>query len=95
MLRITCPYCGVRDQTEFRYGGEANRNRPLQPEQCSDQQWADYLFYRDNLKGLHHERWVHRFGCRQWFNGTRDTVTHEILSAELARDVARAKGRSK
>ena len=26
---------------------------------------------------------------------TRDTVTHELLSAELARDVARAKGRSK
>lgn len=78
MLRITCPYCGLRDQDEFQFGGEAHIRRPADPSRASDAEWADYLFYRDNLKGLHHERWVHRFGCRQWFNVTRDTVTHEI-----------------
>ncbi len=92
MLRITCPYCGVRDQTEFRYGGEANRNRPLQPEQCSDQQWADYLFYRDNPKGLLRERWVHSYGCRRWFNVMRDTVTHEIVEVSPMGALAPAKG---
>ena len=28
MLRITCPWCGERDYTEFRYGGDAEKERP-------------------------------------------------------------------
>jgi len=28
MLRIPCPWCGVRDESEFRYRGDATRNRP-------------------------------------------------------------------
>ena len=78
-MRIQCPWCGERDHTEFRFGGQAHITRPPRPEQTSDEEWADYLFYRDNFKGLHHERWVHSWGCRQWFNLDRDTVTHEIL----------------
>jgi heterotetrameric sarcosine oxidase delta subunit len=80
MLRIECPYCGIRDQGEFRFGGEANIHRPSDPAQASDGEWADYLFYRDNLKGLHTERWVHSYGCRRWFRVLRDTATHEIVS---------------
>ncbi|MBV5330879.1 sarcosine oxidase subunit delta, partial [bacterium] len=34
-------------------------------------------------------------GDRSWLVVTRNTVTHEILQVELARDVARAEGRSK
>ena len=83
MLRIPCPYCGLRDQDEFQFGGEANIERPADPEQASDAEWADYLFYRDNVKGLHHERWVHSFGCRQWFRLERDTATHEITGSYL------------
>ncbi|MGD2128701.1 MAG: sarcosine oxidase subunit delta [Lysobacterales bacterium] len=82
MLRIECPYCGVRDQVEFQCGGEVNIVRPAEPDAASDAEWADYLFYRDNLKGRHLERWVHSFGCRQWFLLERDTVTHEILSSK-------------
>ena len=78
MLRITCPYCGLRDQVEFQFGGETHIARPEKPEQASDSEWANYMFYRDNIKGLHYERWVHSFGCRQWFTLARDTVTHEI-----------------
>ncbi|MDX1554632.1 MAG: sarcosine oxidase subunit delta, partial [Xanthomonadales bacterium] len=73
-----CPYCGVRDQDEFRYGGEAPIVRPADPEQATDAEWADYLFYRDNIKGPRLERWLHRHGCRQWFLVRRDTLTHEI-----------------
>lgn len=80
MLRIQCPWCGERDQTEFRCGGQSHIIRPVNPALTSDQEWANYLFYRDNPKGIHHERWVHTWGCRQWFNLARNTVTHEILS---------------
>ncbi len=79
MLRIKCPWCGVRDQTEFRFGGQAHIARPANPAQADDAEWAEYLFYRDNPKGLHKERWVHGWGCHQWFDVVRDTVTHEIL----------------
>jgi len=81
MLRIECPYCGVRDQVEFQYGGEAGIVRPAHPESASDAEWADYLFYRDNVKGVHLERWLHSFGCRQWILVERDTSSHEILSS--------------
>jgi len=82
----------LRDQTEFRYGGEADRERPLHPEQCSDQQWAEYLFYRDNPKGLLRERWVHSFGCRKWFNVIRDTATHDIVEIAPIGNSAQATG---
>jgi len=68
----------LRDQDEFQFGGETHITRPAHPEQVSDAEWADYLFYRQNSRGVHHERWVHSFGCRQWFSLARDTVTHEI-----------------
>ncbi len=86
MLRILCPYCGLRDQDEFQFGGEAGIVRPERPEQASDAEWADYLFYRDNRCGVHTERWVHSYGCRQWFLLTRDTLTHEISGARRLDD---------
>lgn len=48
-------------------------------EDVPDAQWAQYLFYHDNPRGLIAERWCHVLGCRQWFNVVRDTMTHEIL----------------
>lgn len=78
MLILHCPWCGDRDQTEFRYGGQAQLIQPTDPQSASDEAWADYLFYRDNPKGLHRETWAHAWGCRQWFEVLRDTVTHEI-----------------
>ncbi len=77
MLLIPCPWCGPRNETEFRPGGEAGVRRPA-PAEASDVQWADYLFMRDNPRGLVRERWFHACGCRRWFNIERDTVTHEI-----------------
>jgi len=78
MLRISCPWCGPRDELEFRWGGEFPLVRPGPPERVSDQAWADYLFYRENPKGWVRERWCHTAGCRQWFVVVRNTVTHEI-----------------
>jgi len=28
MLRIECPWCGLRDEPEFTYGGESHITRP-------------------------------------------------------------------
>lgn len=78
MLQLRCPYCGLRDETEFTYGGEAHIVRPLEPDLCSDSEWSDYVFNRKNPKGLHQERWLHAAGCRRWFNAVRDTVTYQF-----------------
>ncbi len=53
MLLITCPHCGDRPEIEFRGGGEAHRERPADPSQLDDAQWAAFLFYRTNPKGVH------------------------------------------
>ncbi|MBK7473322.1 MAG: sarcosine oxidase subunit delta [Betaproteobacteria bacterium] len=78
MLLIPCPFCGPRAQIEFAYGGQSDIVRPKTPDAASDQEWAEYLFFRDNPKGSHRERWCHRDGCGLWFNLLRDTVTHRI-----------------
>ena len=80
MLLIPCPWCGPRDETEFRCGGQAHIVRPADPERLTDAQWANYVFMRDNPKGLFAERWQHAAGCRRWFNTLRNTVTHDIVA---------------
>ena len=79
MLIINCPHCGPRDEAEFSCGGEAHIARPLAENSITDAQFADYLFYRHNPKGVFLERWRHAAGCRRWFNAVRDTVSHEII----------------
>jgi sarcosine oxidase subunit alpha len=80
MLLITCPWCGPRDEAEFHYGGQAHVAYPETPSALTDEEWARYLFFRDNTKGPFAERWSHAAGCRRWFNAVRDTSTNEILS---------------
>ena len=80
MLLIHCPWCGPREEVEFHCGGQAHIARPADPAKLSDEQWADFLFMRDNPKGAFAERWMHAAGCRRWFNIRRDTVTHEITA---------------
>jgi methylglutamate dehydrogenase subunit B len=86
MLRIPCPLCGERDYTEFRYGGDASKRRPL--EATTDlKAWHDYLFLFDNPKGTHREFWQHVVGCRQWLVVERDTATNRVEACQLARAV--------
>ena len=69
----------------FKVGGGSHASDPAgfveQRAKASDEEWANYLFYRDNVRGVHRERWLHSFGCRQWFLVERDTVTHDILGS--------------
>ena len=79
MLHIYCPYCEeMREEEEFSYSGEAHIARPLDPESLTDAEWGDYVFFRTNPCGLHHEMWNHAAGCRRYFNATRDTQTYVI-----------------
>ncbi len=93
---IPHPLLGPRDSQEFTYLGDASLiERPDWQADDAVDQFHDYLYLRDNPAGAHRELWFHEQGDRSWLVVTRDTVTHEIISAELARDVAKAKGRSK
>jgi len=79
MFHIYCPHCCEhREEEEFHVKGQAHIARPLDPEALSDEEWGNYLYFRKNPRGLHHELWVHSAGCRKFFNVTRDTVTYEI-----------------
>ncbi|QKV96422.1 sarcosine oxidase subunit delta [Streptomyces sp. NA02950] len=80
MQLIDCPWCGEREEAEFHYGGQAHVAHPEDPHALDDEQWAQYVFFRDNPKGPFAERWTHSAGCRRWFNALRDTVTHEFLA---------------
>ncbi|MER6961612.1 MULTISPECIES: sarcosine oxidase subunit alpha family protein [unclassified Streptomyces] len=84
MLLIPCPWCGPRDEAEFHYGGQAHVPYPQDPASLTDEEWARYLFFRDNPKGPFAERWTHAAGCRRWFNAVRDTSTNEILTVYRA-----------
>jgi heterotetrameric sarcosine oxidase delta subunit len=82
MLQITCPWCGPREEVEFRNGGEGT---PIPPG-ATDAEWARVLYYRSNPAGAYAERWVHVHGCRQWFHVVRDTRTHEITQVRRLDD---------
>lgn len=78
MLNIDCPFCGARPETEFGYGGQAHVAYPDDPWALTDEEWAQFVFYRDNPRGDFAERWVHSAGCRKWFNAIRDTRSYQI-----------------
>ncbi len=80
MFLIPCPYCGERDETEFTYGGEAHIVRPKAPDDLTDEEWADFVFMRQNTKGVFAERWCHAAGCGKWFNMLRNTANDQILT---------------
>ena len=78
MLMLTCPYCGVTgEESEFHGGGEAHLTR--YGPGSSDGEFEEYLFLRENPKGVHFERWRHANGCGKWFHAARCTVTLEVF----------------
>ena len=87
MLRITCPFCGPRNESEFVHGGAAKSRRPEDPADVSDAAWVDYLTVPVNPMGPVRELWWHVRGCGRWITLSRDTVTHDILDEESDNDV--------
>ena len=80
MLLIACPYCGQRPEVEFSYGGQAHLARPQAPSELTDDEWAAYLYRRDNIRGVQAERWRHVHGCGRFFNALRDTTTDRFIA---------------
>ena len=83
MLLLTCPVCGVTaEETEFHGGGEAHVKR-FGPG-SDDASFENYLFTRENPRGVHFERWRHAYGCGKWFHAARDTTTLEVFGTYSA-----------
>jgi sarcosine oxidase subunit delta len=80
MLLIACPYCGERPELEFAHGGQAHIPRPAKPSETDLQDWTQFLYLRDNVKGLYAERWRHSHGCGRFFNAVRDTTTDHFVT---------------
>lgn len=81
MLRIKCPFCGVRSHIEFSYFGDATKVRPSDDASLAD--WLDFVYIRSNPKGPHEEYWQHVLGCRAWVEVSRDTVSHFIENTRI------------
>ena len=89
-MRLPCPICGERDIREFYYqGADVALNRPA-PD-AGDDAWQDYVYLRDNQPGEHRDLWQHESGCGSWIVVSRNTVTHEVSGAKLAKEMKRAK----
>jgi heterotetrameric sarcosine oxidase delta subunit len=85
-MRIPCPFCGARDLHEFSYLGDATVTRPDPTAPDAERAFFESVYLRDNPAGRHEEFWYHAQGCRSWLRVTRDTRTHAIEGAALARD---------
>ncbi|MEM9582635.1 MAG: sarcosine oxidase subunit delta [Pseudomonadota bacterium] len=84
-MRIHCPICGERDRREFYYmGAEDYLDRPDMGDQDAMHR---YLHIRANPAGVTRDLWYHEAGCSAWLVVERNTVTHEVLSVELASKV--------
>ena len=84
MQRFPCPFCGPRDEREFRYVADAGKRRPDTSAPVSDAVWSEYLHAQKNLRGEATEIWVH-LTCQEAFQMTRNTVTMDVLSSAALR----------
>ena len=94
-MLIDHPLLGPRDAAEFTVLGDASLIHRPDGMTASLQDMHDYAYLRDNPAGDHRELWYHEHGDRSWLVVTRNTLTHEVVKVEMARDVARAEGRSR
>ena len=99
MLRLNCPFCGLRDHHEFAYLEDASVQMPSF-EDTSEKAWFEAIFLRENPRGVHVEHWHHVNGCRMILRVERDTHTHVISKVEAAHPALRkmfvpAKAKSK
>ncbi len=86
---LECPNCGVREVTDFGFGGETSprpRSRPTFRELNA------YNYFRRNVAGVQREWWFHRSGCRSWFIAERNTVTNAVLFTARPSEVPGAPG---
>jgi methylglutamate dehydrogenase subunit B len=85
-MMIQCPHCGSRPVEEFTFLGDARPRRPASNDPSTMDQWFEYVYLRDNPRGVFDEYVHHSSGCRSWLVVTRNTETHEVGGAVPARD---------
>ena len=76
MKLMNCPLNGLRNISEFTYGGEV-KELP-DHDHCTDREWAEYLFMEENKVGIVKEWWFHN-PSSFWFIAERNTQTDEII----------------
>lgn len=56
------------------------------PNELSDEQWADYMWMSNNTAGVVREWWCHA-ATSYWFIVERNTITDEILKTYPANEI--------
>ena len=84
MLQLACPWCGVRDEAEFRYRGDATMHRPAAD--AGLEAFTAYIYDRANPADWHVEWWHHVHGCRRVLKVVRHTLTHQVAAVVAAQD---------
>ncbi len=76
MKQMPCPLNGLRNISEFNYGGEVE----MMPDhtKVDNKQWSQYVFYHENPLGIVREWWCHA-PTSYWFIAERNTSTDEIV----------------
>ena len=76
MKQLLCPLNGLKNISEFTYGGEVE----IMPDatKASEKEWAHYLYYHQNNLGIVREWWCHS-ATSYWFIAERHTQTDEIV----------------
>jgi methylglutamate dehydrogenase subunit B len=82
-FQLTCPNCGLREVTDFGFGGEVSARPAARP---SPRELNAYVYFRRNVAGVQREWWHHRSGCRAWFLAERDTRTNHVHWTALPAD---------
>ena len=76
MKQLLCPLNGLRNISEFTYGGEVETMPD--PDEASAKQWSNYIFYHHNDIAVVTEWWCHT-ATSYWFIVQRHTMTDEIV----------------
>lgn len=84
MKMMRCPINGLRNISEFLYGGEVKQMPD--PISCSDREWSEYVFIQNNTNGVVTEWWMH-VPTSTWFIAERDTASDQVIKTFLASEI--------
>lgn len=76
MKQMHCPLNGVRNISEFIYGGEVEFMPDL--DKTNSKEWGKYIYYHKNQAGVVKEWWCHS-ASSYWFIAERNTISDEII----------------
>ncbi len=84
MKIMPCPLNGPRNIQEFVCAGPVEPHPD--PNRCTDDEWAEYVWLEENVAGVVREWWCH-VATSYWFIAERNTVSDEILATYPASKV--------